>query len=160
MKSVAGSLRLELSQYRELESFAAFASDLDAASKAQLDRGARLVQVLKQPQFDPLSVEEEVVAIVLGTGGHLDSVPVEDVQGRVGIPRLPATTTPRCSTRIRRPRSSTSTKQELDHAVKEFKKAFATTDGSSVVNEAAAEPLAEDEAGKESVKVDRPAPKK
>ena len=80
MKEVAGSLRLDLSQYRELESFAAFASDLDATSKAQLERGARLVELLKQPQYSPLPVEEQVVAIFLGTKGHLDSVPVEDVQ--------------------------------------------------------------------------------
>src|SRR5215210_6779168 len=79
MKEVAGSLRLDLSQYRELESFAAFASDLDAASKAQLDRGARLVELLKQPQYSPYSVEDQVVSIYLGTGGHLDSVPIEDV---------------------------------------------------------------------------------
>src|SRR5215813_5061329 len=79
MKEVAGSLRLDLSQYRELEAFAAFASDLDATSKAQLDRGARLVELLKQPQYQPLPVEEQVVSIFLGTGGHLDSVPVEDV---------------------------------------------------------------------------------
>ena len=80
MKEVAGSLRLDLSQYRELESFAAFASDLDETSKAQLDRGARLVELLKQPQNSPMPVEEQVVAIFLGTRGHLDSVPVEDVQ--------------------------------------------------------------------------------
>ncbi len=74
MKEVAGSLRLDLSQYRELEAFAAFASDLDAASKAQLERGARLVELLKQPQSQPMPVEEQVVSIFLGTGGHLDSV--------------------------------------------------------------------------------------
>ena len=80
MKSVAGSLRLELSQYRELEAFAAFASDLDATSKAQLDRGARLVELLKQPQYTPYPVEEQVVAIFLGTHGHLDDVGEHDVQ--------------------------------------------------------------------------------
>ena len=80
MKEVAGSLRLDLSQYRELESFAAFASDLDPTSKAQLERGSRLVELLKQPQYSPLSVEQQVIAIFLGTKGHLDSVPVEDVQ--------------------------------------------------------------------------------
>ena len=80
MKEVAGSLRLDLSQYRELEAFAAFASDLDETSKAQLERGARLVELLKQPQYSPLAVEDQVVAIFLGTKGHLDSVPVEDVQ--------------------------------------------------------------------------------
>lgn len=80
MKEVAGSLRLDLSQYRELESFAAFASDLDETSKKQLARGERLVELLKQPQYQPLPVEEQVVSIFLGTGGHLDSVPVEDVR--------------------------------------------------------------------------------
>ena len=80
MKEVAGSLRLDLSQYRELEAFAAFASDLDATSKNQLDRGTRLVELLKQPQYSPMPVEEQVVAIFLGTKGHLDSVPAEDVQ--------------------------------------------------------------------------------
>jgi F-type H+/Na+-transporting ATPase subunit alpha len=79
MKSVAGNLRLNLSQYRDLEAFAAFASDLDAASRAQLDRGARLVELLKQPQYSPFPVEEQVVSIWAGASGHLDDVPVEDV---------------------------------------------------------------------------------
>jgi F-type H+/Na+-transporting ATPase subunit alpha len=79
MKSVAGNLRLNLSQYRDLEAFAAFASDLDAASRAQLDRGARLVELLKQPQYSPFPVEEQVVSIWAGANGHLDDVPVEDV---------------------------------------------------------------------------------
>ena len=79
MKTVAGQLKLSLSQYRDLEAFAAFASDLDAASRAQLDRGARLVELLKQPQYDPFPVEEEVCSIWAGTTGQLDDVPVEDV---------------------------------------------------------------------------------
>ncbi len=80
MKKVAGTLRLSLSQYRDLEAFAAFASDLDAASRAQLDRGARLVELLKQPQYSPFPVEEEVVSIWAGTTGQLDDVPIEDVR--------------------------------------------------------------------------------
>jgi len=79
MKSVAGNLRLNLSQYRDLEAFAAFASDLDAASRAQLDRGARLVELLKQPQYQPFPVEEQVVSIWAGGSGFLDDVPVEDI---------------------------------------------------------------------------------
>jgi F-type H+-transporting ATPase subunit alpha len=79
MKSVAGNLRLNLSQYRDLEAFAAFASDLDAASRAQLDRGARLVELLKQPQYRPFPVEEQVVSIWAGANGYLDDVPVDDV---------------------------------------------------------------------------------
>jgi F-type H+/Na+-transporting ATPase subunit alpha len=79
MKAVAGNLRLNLSQYRDLEAFAAFASDLDAASRAQLDRGARLVELLKQPQYSPFPVEEQVVSIWAGGNGYLDDVPVEDI---------------------------------------------------------------------------------
>jgi F-type H+/Na+-transporting ATPase subunit alpha len=79
MKDVAGNLRLNLSQYRDLEAFAAFASDLDAASRAQLDRGARLVELLKQPQYQPFPVEEQVVSIWAGANGHLDDVPVDDI---------------------------------------------------------------------------------
>ena len=80
MKKVAGQLKLSLSQFRDLEAFAAFASDLDAASRAQLDRGARLVELLKQPQYSPFPVEEQVVSIWAGTTGQLDDVPVEDVR--------------------------------------------------------------------------------
>jgi F-type H+-transporting ATPase subunit alpha len=80
MKKVAGQLKLSLSQYRDLEAFAAFASDLDAASRAQLDRGARLVELLKQPQYSPFPVEEQVVSLWAGTTGQLDDVPVEDIR--------------------------------------------------------------------------------
>jgi F-type H+-transporting ATPase subunit alpha len=80
MRKVAGTLRLSLSQFRDLEAFAAFASDLDAASRAQLDRGARLVELLKQRQYVPFPVEEQVVSIWAGTTGKLDDVPVEDIR--------------------------------------------------------------------------------
>ena len=80
MKKVAGTLRLSLSQYRDLEAFAAFASDLDAASRAQLDRGARLVELLKQGQYAPFPVEDQVASLWAGTGGYMDDVPVEDVR--------------------------------------------------------------------------------
>src|SRR6186713_1772427 len=79
MKSVSGTLKIDLAQYRELEAFAAFASDLDATSRAQLARGARLVELLKQSQYSPFPVAEEVVSIWLGTSGQLDDIPVEDV---------------------------------------------------------------------------------
>ena len=80
MKKVAGRLRLDLAQYRELEAFAAFGSDLDAASKAQLERGSRLVELLKQPQYQPYSMEREVVSVWAGTAGHLDDVPIGDIR--------------------------------------------------------------------------------
>jgi F-type H+-transporting ATPase subunit alpha len=80
MKTVAGGLKLALSQYRDLEAFAAFASDLDPVSRAQLDRGARLVELLKQPQYSPMPVERQVVSVWAGTGGYLDDVPVDEVR--------------------------------------------------------------------------------
>ncbi len=80
MKKVAGRLRLDLAQFRELEAFSAFGSDLDAASKAQLARGSRLVELLKQPQYAPFPMEEEVVSVWSGTTGKLDDVPLEDIR--------------------------------------------------------------------------------
>ncbi len=79
IKKVSGTLKLELAQYRSLEAFAMFASDLDAASRRQLSRGARLTELLKQPQYSPYPVEEQVVSIWAGTNGKLDKVPVPDV---------------------------------------------------------------------------------
>ena len=79
IKKVSGTLKLELAQYRALEAFAMFASDLDAASRKQLERGARLTELLKQPQYTPYPVEEQTVSIWAGTKGFLDEVPVEDI---------------------------------------------------------------------------------
>jgi F-type H+-transporting ATPase subunit alpha len=79
MKTVAGGLKLALSQFRDLEAFASFSSDLDPVSRAQLDRGARLVELLKQPQYSPMPVERQVISVWAGTSGYLDDVPVEDI---------------------------------------------------------------------------------
>lgn len=79
LKKVSGTLKISLARYRSLESFAMFASDLDAASKAQLNRGARLTELLKQPQFSPFSMEQEVVSVWAGTHGKLDDLEVADV---------------------------------------------------------------------------------
>jgi F-type H+-transporting ATPase subunit alpha len=76
MKQVAGTLRLDLAQYRELAAFAAFGSDLDAATQAQLTRGERLVEILKQPQYQPLPMEKQVTILFAGTNGYLDKLPV------------------------------------------------------------------------------------
>ncbi|MFV0287268.1 MAG: F0F1 ATP synthase subunit alpha, partial [Demequina sp.] len=79
MKKVSGTLKIDLAQYRSLEAFAMFASDLDAASRQQLTRGARLMELLKQAQYTPYPVEEQVVSIWAGTKGKLDKIPVADV---------------------------------------------------------------------------------
>ena len=154
MKKVAGTLRLSLSQYRDLEAFAAFASDLDAASRAQLDRGARLVELLKQPQYSPFPVEEEVVSIWAGTNGQLDDVPVEDVR-RFESEFLDY---------LRREHGgilaairetsdlSDDTVTALKDAIDRFRRTFEVTGGQLLVSdEDRAEPLGEGEAGQESV---------
>jgi F-type H+-transporting ATPase subunit alpha len=161
MRSVAGSLRLDLSQYRELEAFAAFGSDLDAASAAALGRGARLVELLKQPQYRPQPIEEQVVSIFLGTRGFLDSVPVADIR-RFESEFLD---------HVRRHHEgilaeirdtgklSDELAERIAEVVKEFKENFTTSDGSSVApKEAEAEALDEDEVDREKVKVNKPAP--
>ncbi len=80
MKQVAGSLRLDLAQFRELEAFAKFGSDLDKATQAQITRGQRMVEILKQGQYAPLTVEKQVTIIYLGTKGHLDAIPIDQIQ--------------------------------------------------------------------------------
>jgi F-type H+-transporting ATPase subunit alpha len=79
MRQVAGKLRLDLAQYREMAAFAQFGSELDKATQAQINRGGRMVEVLKQGQYSPLEVERQVLIIYAGTAGHLDELPVEAV---------------------------------------------------------------------------------
>jgi F-type H+-transporting ATPase subunit alpha len=79
MKKVSGSIKLELAQYREMAAFAQFGSDLDASTQKLLNRGARLTELLKQPQFSPMPFEEQAASIFAGTNGYLDSVKVEEV---------------------------------------------------------------------------------
>jgi len=160
MKEVAGSLRLDLSQYRELEAFAAFASDLDENSKKQLDRGARLVELLKQPQHQPMPVEEQVVAIFLGTKGHLDSIPVEDVK-RFETEFLDHMRASHAEIlkEIRETKQLTEeTEEKLAAIIDQFKRGFATSDGSSAVPDSHVEAMDEEDLEKESVKVRKPPP--
>ncbi|MBE8522756.1 F0F1 ATP synthase subunit alpha [Amycolatopsis sp. H6(2020)] len=161
MKDVAGSLRIDLSQYRELEAFAAFASDLDDASKAQLERGARLYEVLKQPQYSPIPVEEQVLTVYLGTNGHYDSVPTEDVR-RFNHEFIDSARRKHADL-IKGIRESgkfpQETREAVVEAVNEFKKEFTTSEGKSLV-EADADAMDADKVGHETVKVNKPAPKK
>jgi F-type H+-transporting ATPase subunit alpha len=161
MKEVAGSLRLDLSQYRELEAFAAFASDLDATSKAQLERGERLVELLKQPQFQPMPVEEQVVSIFLGTGGHLDSVPVEDVKRFEAelLDHMRASEEKFLEGIRSTQKIGEEEENQLTEIIKHFKKGFAATDGGSVVPDEHVEAMEEEELEKESVKVKKEKPK-
>ncbi|UMP06372.1 F0F1 ATP synthase subunit alpha [Amycolatopsis sp. EV170708-02-1] len=160
MKDVSGSLRIDLSQYRELEAFAAFASDLDDASKAQLERGARLYEVLKQPQYSPIPVEEQVVTVYLGTNGHFDTVPTEDVRRfRDEFVDSARRKHGELLKDIRESgKFSKETAEGLVDAVNEFKKEFTTSEGKSLVE--VSDAMDAEKVGQETVKVNKPAPKK
>jgi F-type H+-transporting ATPase subunit alpha len=160
MKKIAGRLRLDLAQFRELEAFAAFGSDLDAASKAQLERGARMVELLKQGQYSPYSLERQIVSIWAGTSGKLDDVAVADIR-RFESELLEF---------IGRERKAifdviSETKQleddtvkSMEEAVVAFKKIFKPT-VAGVINEAAADAL-DNEGSEKIVKHVPPAVKK
>jgi F-type H+-transporting ATPase subunit alpha len=147
MKKVAGSLKLDLAQYDDLKAFAAFASDLDAASRAQLERGARLVELLKQGQGAPVPVSRQVVSVWAGTTGRLDDVPVEDIRrfeaefldfvGREHGDTLEAITT-----------SGDLTEENtaaLESAVDAFKQQFVTASGQPLVKDEPVEAMGEGE---------------
>ncbi|MGI5492022.1 F0F1 ATP synthase subunit alpha [Microtetraspora malaysiensis] len=153
MRKVAGTLRLALSQYRDLEAFAAFASDLDAASKAQLERGQRLVELLKQPQYSPFPVEKEVVSIWAGTTGELDDVPVEDIRRFEGefLDYL-ASQQKGVFDSIRETKElSDDTITVLKDAITEFKKGFTTSSGELLVRDVPVEALEAGEVGQEKI---------
>jgi len=154
MKKVAGGLKLALSQYRDLEAFASFSSDLDPTSRAQLDRGGRLVELLKQPQYSPFPVERQVVSVWMGNEGYLDDVPVEDVrrfetefEDELGRSNSGIYDAIRESGDL-----SDDTVTALRDAIEQFRSGFEKTGGELLVNEEPAEPLREDEVEHEGIK--------
>ena len=156
IKKIAGRLRLDLAQYRELEAFAAFGSDLDAASKAQLERGARMVELLKQGQYSPYSVERMAASIWAGTTGNMDSIPVADIRrfeseflDFIGRER------PKIFEVIATTKELTDdTVASLQEAIDTFKKQFSSS-VTAAVNEAEAEALA----GEDNEQITRQVPK-
>ena len=147
MKKVAGQLRLNLAQFRELEAFAAFGSDLDAASKAQLERGSRLVELLKQAQYEPQAMEREVVSVWAGTTGRLDDVPVEDIR-RFDAEFLDYVE--RNKAEILDAIRSTSdlsddTVSVLEATIEEFKRQFSTSSGQLLVNDEPVEAIQDED---------------
>jgi F-type H+/Na+-transporting ATPase subunit alpha len=158
MKSVAGRLRLDLAQFRELEAFASFSSDLDASSRATLDRGQRLVELLKQGQYSPYPVEREVVSLWLGTTGKLDVVPVGDVR-RFESEFLDFVSRNHDGVfdEIRQSKVlGDDAVQSLEKAVEAFYGQFTTGEGESLkVNEPEAEAMDASERGQERVQVKR-----
>lgn len=153
MRKVAGTLRLSLSQFRDLEAFASFASDLDAASRAQLERGQRLVELLKQAQYNPFPVEKQVVSVWAGTTGELDDVPVEDIRrfeadfhDYLGREKKGIFDSIRETKEL-----SDDTVTALKDAITEFKKSFETSSGEYLVNDEPVTALGEGEVGQEKI---------
>ena len=124
MRSVAGRLRLDLAQFRELEAFSAFASDLDAATKKQLERGARTVEVLKQPQYEPMAAEQQVMIIYAVTNGYLDDVKVSDIRDwEKGFHDVMASKYPQVGDAIRKEKVlSKNTEEALKRGIADYKK--------------------------------------
>jgi F-type H+-transporting ATPase subunit alpha len=153
MKKVAGGLKLALSQYRDLEAFASFSSDLDPASRAQLDRGARLVELLKQPQYSPYPVERQVVSVWAGTEGYLDDVPVEDVRRFESefLDELQRSHAGIYDAIRETGDLSQDTVVALKDAIDEFRRGFEKTGGELLVTEEPAEPLAEKDVELETI---------
>ena len=154
MRKVSGSLRVDLAQFRALEAFAMFASDLDAASRAQLARGGRLVELLKQPQFSPYPMEEQAVSIWTGTSGELDAVPIADVRRfeRELLDHLRRHTG--ILDAIRETKAlSDENEAALKQAVLDFKRAFQTGEGKALIEAGheEAEALAEADVEQETI---------
>jgi F-type H+-transporting ATPase subunit alpha len=131
MKQVAGTLRLDLAQFRELQAFAQFGSDLDKATQAQLARGQRLMEVLKQPQYQPMDVEKQVLSIWTATNGYVDDVPVEDVRRFLTeLLRFVENSHPGLLQSIREKKSITDdVKNDLSQGLKDFKERWSTGAG-------------------------------
>jgi F-type H+-transporting ATPase subunit alpha len=154
IKKVSGTLKLELAQYRALEAFAMFASDLDAASRKQLERGARLTELLKQPQYSPYPVEAQTVSIWAGTTGKLDDVPKEDILKfeKEFLDHLGRKT--QILTTIRETNNlEDDTLKALEKEIATFKRLFQTSKGTALVSEddSKVEALAESEIGQEKI---------
>ena len=152
IKGVSGTLKLELAQYRALEAFAMFASDLDAASRQQLARGARLMELLKQPQYSPYPVEEQTVSIWAGTTGKLDEVPVEDVlRFEAELLDHLRRNTSILNTIRETSKLESDTIASLEGEVAKFKKSFATKGGAPLASSGSTEVLEEEEVNQEKI---------
>jgi len=153
MRSVSGSLRVDLAQFRDLEAFAAFASDLDDASKAQLARGQRMVELLKQGQYQPYPVEDQVAAIWIGSSGSIDDVPVADVR-RFEADFLSFLKTDHAGilgTIRETGLLKDDTVASLKDAVAQFKRGFELGDGTLLADQNKVEALDESEVGQATI---------
>ena len=125
MKQIAGRLRLDLAQYRELAAFAQFGSDLDKATQARLTRGERMVELLKQGQYVPMPVEEQIMSIFSAANGYLDDLPVEMVQPfEAEFLKFMRANKPNIGENIKKTGELKEIEKELHSAIEEFKKGF------------------------------------
>jgi F-type H+-transporting ATPase subunit alpha len=154
MKDVAGGLKLALSQFRDLEAFASFASDLDAVSRAQLDRGARLVELLKQGQYSPMPVEQQVVSVWAGTNGYVDDVPVVDIKRFESefLEELGRSNAGILATIRETGRLNDDTKVALTDAIDKFRRGFEVTGGGLLVTDDQGSDLKEEDVQPETLK--------
>ncbi|HEX5496604.1 MAG TPA: F0F1 ATP synthase subunit alpha [Mycobacteriales bacterium] len=160
MRSVSGRLRIDLAQFRELEAFAAFGSDLDQASQDQLSRGGRMVELLKQPQYTPYPVERQVVSIWAGTTGELDVVPIGDIR-RFEVDLLDFIGHQHQGIYdeiVRTGKLEDDTVERLRTAVTDFKRQFQTSDGTPLVGREEATAMEASEVEREAVRTYRQPP--
>ncbi len=160
LRTVTGRLRLDLAQFRELEAFAAFGSDLDRASKQQLERGGRLVELLKQPQYSPYPVERQVVSLWAGTTGALDDVPVADIRRFETdfLDHVAREHSEIYEAILSSGKLEDDTVEKMQQVIEAFKQRFDSSEERTEVNEAEEEAMAKDAEGRESVKVRRRPP--
>ena len=155
MKSVTGSLKVDLAQFRAMEAFAMFASDLDAASRQQLDRGQRLMALLKQPAYSPYPIDDMTVSLWLGTSGRLDRVPTEDVLRfeREFLDFLRRSHDDILSSIRETLKFEDETEKSVSEAYDSFLDQFETSEGGSIKagNEAKEEALEDDELEQEQI---------
>jgi F-type H+-transporting ATPase subunit alpha len=158
MKDVSGTLRLDLAQYNELAAFAAFASDLDPASRAQLDRGVRMVELLKQQQSSPMPVAQQVVSIWAGTTGQLDEVPIEDVRRFESefLDFMRREHKGVLDSIAESGKLSEDDEAKLKDAIGAFKGQFVTAAGHPLVKDEPVRPLGEDEEEATAIRIHKP----
>jgi F-type H+/Na+-transporting ATPase subunit alpha len=157
MRKVAGTLRIDLAQFRALEAFALFASDLDRTSRAQLDRGNRMVELLKQGQYQPMPIEQQVISIWAGSNGFLDPLPVQDVRRfERELLEFMEASHPEVGQHIREHGDlPEEVEGKLRDAVTDFARRFRTSEGKPALKEEPVEPMDEDEQEQETVKTYR-----
>jgi F-type H+/Na+-transporting ATPase subunit alpha len=155
MRQVAGTLKLDLAQYRELAAFAQFGSDLDKVTQNQLNRGQRLTEILKQPQFSPLSTEKQIIIIFAGTNGFLDDLKIEEIRAfETGLyPYLDSAQSGLLNDIVSKKALDDDLRKRIKDALTEYKQNFLAEHRDAALKESSVKPLSEEEKKKETQKV-------